>query len=168
MAQFKIARRSHPVRRTTIAIVVLSLLVSPVFAQTYHEFFGPTTPLVFDAAGARHWCLYGYYGPFTPPLTFKDANMIITCKRGSGAYGLLDARFMGSNISRQHICMTKGGSEVLSGGNRGDPQCDAQRGRKGIPERMVARCPSQIVSARTFDARADARLARDPGDRAAA
>ena len=76
MAQCGIARLA---RDTLIAAVALSSLASPVSAQTYHEFYGPPTPLVFDAQGARHWCLYGYYGPFTPPLVPNDSN-IISCR----------------------------------------------------------------------------------------
>ena len=82
MAQFGTAKKPRLVRDTLIAAVALSSLASPAPAQTYHEFFGPATPLVFDAQGARHWCLYGYYGPFIPPMTSKDTN-IITCKQGS-------------------------------------------------------------------------------------
>jgi hypothetical protein len=81
MAQFRIVKKSHLVRDTLVVVAALASLASPVSAQTYHEFFGPPTPLVFDAKGARHWCLYGYYGPFTPPMTSKDSN-IITCKKG--------------------------------------------------------------------------------------
>jgi hypothetical protein len=82
MAQTRIAKKRHLVRDTLIAAVALLSIASPAFAQTYHEFFGPPTPLVFDAQGARHWCLYGYYGPFTPPMPYKDLN-IISCQRGS-------------------------------------------------------------------------------------
>jgi hypothetical protein len=82
MAQFRIEKKPHLVRNTLIATVALSSLASPVSAQTYHEFFGPPTPLIFDAKGARHWCLYGYYGPFTPPITSKNSN-IISCQMGS-------------------------------------------------------------------------------------
>jgi hypothetical protein len=82
MARFRIAKKPHLIRDTLIVAVALSSLASPVSAQTYHEFFGPPTPLIFDAQGARHWCLYGYYGPFSPPMASKDSN-IITCKNGS-------------------------------------------------------------------------------------
>ena len=82
MAQIRIAKKPHLVRDAFIAAVALSSLASPVSAQTYHEFYGPPTPLIFDAEGARHWCLYLYYGPFTPPMTTKDSN-IISCQRGS-------------------------------------------------------------------------------------
>ena len=82
MAQFRIAKKPHLVRDALIAAVALSSLASPVSAQTYHEFYGPATPLIFDAHGARHWCQYGYYGPFTPPMTSRDSN-IITCKKAS-------------------------------------------------------------------------------------
>jgi hypothetical protein len=79
MARFKIARKTNLITDTLIAIVALSSLAPPVHAQTYHEFFGPPTPLVFDAVGARHWCLYGYHGPFTPPLV-SNASNIVTCR----------------------------------------------------------------------------------------
>ena len=81
MAQFRIAKKPHLIRDALIAAVALSSLTSPVSAQTYHEFFGPPTPLIFDAQGARHWCLYGYSGPFTPLMTSKDSN-IISCQMG--------------------------------------------------------------------------------------
>jgi hypothetical protein len=79
MAQFRIAKKPHLVRDALIVAIALSSLASPVSAQTYHEFFGPPTPLIFDAQGARHWCLYGYYGPFTPSLVSNDSD-IITCR----------------------------------------------------------------------------------------
>lgn len=79
MARLKIAKRSHLVRDLLIAGTALSSLASPVRAQTYHEFYGPPTPLIFDAQGARHWCLYGYYGPFAPPLVPNDSN-IVSCR----------------------------------------------------------------------------------------
>ena len=82
MAQFRIAKKPRLVRDTLIAAVTLSSLASPVSAQSYHEFYGPPMPLVYDAQGARHWCLYGYYGPFTPPMPSEDSR-IISCKKGS-------------------------------------------------------------------------------------
>jgi hypothetical protein len=41
---------------------------SPAFAQTL-EFFGPSLPMQFDGGGARHFYVYGYYGPFAPPMS---------------------------------------------------------------------------------------------------
>jgi hypothetical protein len=79
MVEIRMTRDSHLVRRALVAAVVLSSLASPASAQTYHEFFGPPTPLVFDAQGARHWCLYLYSGPFTPPLVPNDSN-IVSCR----------------------------------------------------------------------------------------
>lgn len=79
MARFGIARKTSLIRHTLIAAAALSSVAPPVRAQTYHEFFGPPTPLVFDAKGARHWCMYGYYGPFIPPLPSNDYN-IVTCR----------------------------------------------------------------------------------------
>jgi hypothetical protein len=81
MARLIIAKKPHLIRDALIAAVTLTSLASPVFAQTYHEFFGPPTPLIFDAEGARHWCMYGYYGPVTPLMTSKDSN-IISCQMG--------------------------------------------------------------------------------------
>ena len=82
MAQCRIAKKPNLVRDSLIAAVALSTLASPAPAQGFHEFFGPVLPLVFDAEGARHWCVNGYYGPFTPPMTSKDSN-IISCQMGS-------------------------------------------------------------------------------------
>ncbi len=79
MARFRIAKKPHLIRDTLIAAVALWNLASPALAQTYHEFFGPPTPMVFDAKGARHWCLYGYYGPFAPPMVPNDSNNV-TCQ----------------------------------------------------------------------------------------
>jgi hypothetical protein len=81
MAQIRIAKKPHLIRDAFIAAVALSSLASPVSAQTNHEFFGPPTPLIFDAEGARHWCQDLYYGPFTPPMTSKNSN-IISCQMG--------------------------------------------------------------------------------------
>jgi hypothetical protein len=82
MTQCRIAKKHHLVRDSLIAAVALSTLASPASAQGVHEFYGPTQPLIFDAEGARHWCLYGYYGPFTPPMPSKDSR-IISCQKGA-------------------------------------------------------------------------------------
>jgi hypothetical protein len=76
----ELRRKPYLVRDILIAAVALSTLASPASAQAAHEFFGPPTPLIFDAEGARHWCLYGNE-PFTPPMTSKDSN-IISCQMG--------------------------------------------------------------------------------------
>ena len=79
MGQSRMAQISYVLRHTLIAAAVLSTLASRVRTQTKGEFFGPPTPLIFDAQGARHWCLYGYDGPFTPPLVPNDSN-IVSCR----------------------------------------------------------------------------------------
>jgi len=79
MARLKIAKKSHLIRDILIAGAVLSSLTSPGRAQTSHEFYGTPTPLIFDAQGARRWCLYLYYGPLTPPLVPNDPN-IVSCR----------------------------------------------------------------------------------------
>jgi hypothetical protein len=55
-----------------VAIVVASGS-SPAFAQTL-EFFGPSLPMQFDGEGARHFYVYGYYGPFAPPMSSPGAK----------------------------------------------------------------------------------------------
>lgn len=52
----------------TLSFVVMGLVIaSPAFAQT-RDAFGPSLPLQFDRYGARHWYVYGYYGPFDPSM----------------------------------------------------------------------------------------------------
>jgi hypothetical protein len=88
MAKCRITKKPHLVRDSLIAAVAISTFASPASAQGFHEFFGPVLPLVFDAEGARHWCVNGYYGPLTPPMASKDSNNIISCKMGyrSGSF----------------------------------------------------------------------------------
>jgi hypothetical protein len=83
MGQLRIAKKPHLMRDTLIAAAVLSSLASSVRAQTKGEFYGPPSPLVFDAQGARHWCLYGYSGPFTPPLIPNDTS-VVSCRGNAG------------------------------------------------------------------------------------
>ena len=72
-----------------IAAVVLCL-PSMAFDQS-REIFGPVLPMVYDGQGGRHYCLYGYHGPFDPSIDPKSDYTTVVCPResprcrGSGA-----------------------------------------------------------------------------------
>ena len=62
----------------SIAIAALSS-ASMALAQT-REIFGPVLPMIYDGQGGRHYCLYGYDGPFDPPMASRIDDNIIVCR----------------------------------------------------------------------------------------
>jgi hypothetical protein len=52
------------------------------FSQT-REAYGPVLPMIYDAQGGRHYCLYGYYGPLDPPIAASGGDDTIVCRSGS-------------------------------------------------------------------------------------
>ena len=46
--------------------------VSTALAQTF-EAFGPVLPMEYDRYGARHYHMYGWYGPYVPPMPSQQA-----------------------------------------------------------------------------------------------
>jgi hypothetical protein len=64
-----------------IAAVVLCL-PSMAFDQS-REIFGPVLPMVYDGQGGRHYCLYGYHGPFDPSIDPKSDYTTVVCPRES-------------------------------------------------------------------------------------
>jgi len=73
------------INKTTLAFciaVVASCSISMAFAQT-REAFGPVLPMVFDGQGGRHYCLYGYHGPFDPPIAPAKHYTTVVCPRES-------------------------------------------------------------------------------------
>jgi hypothetical protein len=58
------------ISRSTLALLIAIAALFPAsvaFAQT-REIFGPVLPMIYDGQGGRHYCLYGYDGPFDPPM----------------------------------------------------------------------------------------------------
>ena len=79
--------------RSTLALLIATAALSPAsmaFAQT-REIFGPVLPMIYDGQGGRHYCLYGYDGPFDPPMlqaaptTPLFVEVDSRLRRGSGA-----------------------------------------------------------------------------------
>jgi hypothetical protein len=69
------------INRSTLALCMTVAMVCPAsmaFAQT-REAFGPVLPMVFDGQGGRHYCLYGYYGPFDPPIVPASDYTTVVC-----------------------------------------------------------------------------------------
>jgi hypothetical protein len=67
--------------KTALAFCIAAAALCPAsmtFAQTY-EAFGPVLPMVFDGQGGRHFCLYGYYGPFEPPIAPRSDYTTLVC-----------------------------------------------------------------------------------------
>ena len=63
----------------SIAVAALGS-ASPAFAQS-RDALGPVLPMVFDGQGGRHYCLYGYYGPFDPPISPANDYTTVVCPR---------------------------------------------------------------------------------------
>lgn len=68
----------RPTLALSIAIAALST-ASMAFAQT-RELFGPVLPMIYDGQGGRHYCLYGYDGPFDPPIARRGDDNTIVCR----------------------------------------------------------------------------------------
>ena len=72
------------IKRSTLALsIAIAALpaASIAFAQT-REVFGPVLPMIYDGQGGRHYCLYGYDGPFDPPMPQGRADNTIVCRSG--------------------------------------------------------------------------------------
>ena len=71
------------INRSTLAFFMTVAMMCPAstaFAQT-RETFGPVLPMVFDGQGGRHYCLYGYYGPFDPSISPANDYTTLVCPR---------------------------------------------------------------------------------------
>ena len=71
------------INRSTLAFFMTVAMMCPAstaFAQT-REAFGPVLPMVFDGQGGRHYCLYGYYGPFDPSISPANDYTTLVCPR---------------------------------------------------------------------------------------
>jgi hypothetical protein len=72
------------IKRSTLALSIAIAALPPssiAFAQT-REVFGPVLPMIYDGQGGRHYCLYGYDGPFDPPMPPGSADNNIVCRSG--------------------------------------------------------------------------------------
>lgn len=70
--------------RSTLALLIAIAALFPAsvaFAQT-REAFGPVLPMIYDGQGGRHYCLYGYDGPFDPPIASRGEDNTIVCRSG--------------------------------------------------------------------------------------
>jgi hypothetical protein len=73
------------VKKSTLVFCVAAAVLclsSMAFAQT-RDAFGPVLPMVFDGQGGRHYCLYGYHGPFDPSIAPKTDYTTLVCPRES-------------------------------------------------------------------------------------
>ena len=83
------------IKRPTLALSIAIAALSPAsvtFAQTV-ELFGPVLPMVYDGQGGRHYCLYGYEGPFDPSIASQSDDNIIVCRSGLSLPRLQDRQF---------------------------------------------------------------------------
>ena len=70
------------INRSTLALFIAIAALSAAsiaFAQT-REAFGPVLPMIYDGQGGRHYCLYGYDGPFDPPAAPGSDDNTIVCR----------------------------------------------------------------------------------------
>ena len=82
------------IKRPTLALSIAIAALSPAsvtFAQTV-ELFGPVLPMIYDGQGGRHYCLYGYEGPFDPSIASQSDNIIV-CRSGLSLPRLQDTQF---------------------------------------------------------------------------
>src|SRR5262249_4550239 len=78
-----VAAEELMINRSTLALCTTVAIVCPAstaFAQS-REIFGPVLPMVYDGQGGRHYCLYGYYGPFDPPIAPANDYTTVVCPR---------------------------------------------------------------------------------------
>ena len=77
------------INRPTLALCIAlaaSCAASTALGQT-REAFGPVLPMVFDGQGGRHYCLYGYYGPFDPSIAPASDYTTVVCPRENSRHG---------------------------------------------------------------------------------
>ena len=75
------------IKSSTLALSIAIAALSPApmaFAQAF-EVFGPVMPMIYDGQGGRHYCLYGYDGPFDPPIASRGDDNTIVCRSGLSA-----------------------------------------------------------------------------------
>jgi hypothetical protein len=89
------------INRSTLALLIIATLspASMAFAQTV-EVFGPVLPMIYDGQGGRHYCLYGYDGPFDPPMASRNDDNIIVCQSGLSLTPRLQGRQFSSPSAR--------------------------------------------------------------------
>ena len=73
------------VSKSTLAFCIAAVvLCSPRWRSTSRvRYFGPVLPMVYDGQGGRHYCLYGYHGPFDPSIDPKSDYTTVVCPRES-------------------------------------------------------------------------------------
>jgi hypothetical protein len=67
----------------TLFVAIAALSPSSMASAQTREVFGPVLPMIYDAQGGRHYCLYGYTRPFDPPTTSRSDDDIIVCRNGA-------------------------------------------------------------------------------------
>ena len=74
------------INRSTLAlsIAVAAFFHASIASGQERDAFGPVLPMVFDAHGGRHYCLYGYYGPFDPRISSQSDYTTVVCPRDFG------------------------------------------------------------------------------------
>jgi hypothetical protein len=50
--------------------ILAAIIASPAFAQVFDNAIGTgnALPMVYDSKGVKHRYVFGYYGPFDPPI----------------------------------------------------------------------------------------------------
>src|SRR5258708_26703840 len=95
--------------RSTLALLIAIATSSPAsmaFAQT-REMYGPVLPMIYDAQGGRHYCLYGYDGPFDPPIASRGDDNTIVCRSGPSLTPRLQDGQLNSAQARARAQATK-------------------------------------------------------------
>ncbi len=64
---------------TLIAAIAAFGIASPAFAQVFDGAVGTGNilPMVYDAQGAKHRYVYGYYGPLVPPIAPQNDQIVV-------------------------------------------------------------------------------------------
>jgi hypothetical protein len=97
------------IHRSTLALLVAIAALSPAsmaFAQT-REVFGPVLPMIYDGQGGRHYCLYGYYGPFDPQIAPNSEDNTIVCRSGLSLTSAVRGEQLSSAQARVRAQATK-------------------------------------------------------------
>ena len=107
------------INRSTLALSIAIAALFPAsmaFAQT-REMFGPVLPMIYDGQGGRHYCLYGYDGPFDPPMESPRRRQDHCLSKRILAY----AEVSGQTVHLDWRPIPGGGAEMNCHRQRGQP-----------------------------------------------
>jgi hypothetical protein len=66
-------------RKSMLAVLTIAsaFMGSTAFAQSCREIIGSVEPFIYDHEGARHFYVYGYYGPYAPSMITAHSDRTV-------------------------------------------------------------------------------------------